>query len=138
MLKNIVCVQCPIGCKIKVELNEDGHIKSISGNRCPRGVEYAKDEIRDPKRVVPTSIRVLNGELPLASVKTDKPIPKRFIPELMKIVREIKVEAPVRVGDIVVKDLFGTRANLVVTRTVRRLDNGSKEVQKSSTRGSND
>ncbi|MCD6551556.1 DUF1667 domain-containing protein [Thermotoga sp.] len=138
MLKNIVCVQCPIGCKIKVELNEDGHIKSIIGNRCPRGVEYAKDEIRDPKRVVPTSIKVLNGELPLASVKTDKPIPKRFIPELMKIVREIKVEAPVRVGDIVVKDLFGTRANLVVTRTVRRLDNGSKEVQKSSTRGSND
>jgi len=83
MFKNVVCVQCPIGCKIKVELTEDGHIKSITGNRCPRGVEYAKDEIKDPKRVVPTSIRVLNGELPLASVKTDKPIPKRFIPELV-------------------------------------------------------
>ncbi|PLV55699.1 DUF1667 domain-containing protein [Thermotoga sp. SG1] len=137
MLKNVVCVQCPVGCKIKVELNEEGHIKSIIGNRCPRGVEYAKDEIRDPKRVVPTSIRVLNGELPLASVKTDRPIPKRFIPELMKIVREIKVEAPVKSGDIVLKDLFGTGANLVVTRTVRRLENGSKKVQEDSSCWSN-
>ncbi|ADA67461.1 protein of unknown function DUF1667 [Thermotoga petrophila RKU-10] len=137
MFKNVVCVQCPIGCKIKVELTEDGHIKSITGNRCPRGVEYAKDEIKDPKRVVPTSIRVLNGELPLASVKTDKPIPKRFIPELMKIVREIKVEAPVKAGDVVLRNLFGTGANLVVTRTVRRLEDGSKEIQKDSAGGSN-
>ncbi|PLV60165.1 DUF1667 domain-containing protein [Thermotoga sp. KOL6] len=137
MFKNVVCVQCPIGCKIKVELTDDGHIKSITGNKCPRGLEYAKDEIQDPKRVVPTSIRVLNGELPLASVKTDKPIPKRFIPELMKIVKEVKVEAPVKAGDVVLKDLFGTGANLVVTRTVRRLENGSQKFQENRAGGGN-
>lgn len=103
----------------------------------PQRCRIRKRRNQRSERVVPTSIRVLNGELPLASVKTDRPIPKRFIPELMKIVREIKVEAPVKSGDIVLKDLFGTGANLVVTRTVRRLENGSKEVQKDSARGSN-
>jgi len=55
----------------------------------------------------------------------------------MKIVREIRVEAPVKAGDVVLRDLFGTGANLVVTRTVRRLEDGSKEIQKDSAGGSN-
>ena len=130
MTKKIVCVQCPLGCKMKVDLDESGCIKAIFGNKCPRGAEYAKDEIKDPKRIVPTSIKVLYGECMLASVKTDKPIPKRLIPELMKLVRKIEVEAPVKSGYVVVRDLFGTGANLVVTRTVKRSANSYSENRK--------
>jgi len=116
--RKVVCVLCPLGCKIRIELDEEGNILSISGNKCPRGEGYAKDEIKDPKRVVTTSVKVLNGELPLASVKTDGPIPKKYIFELMKILKSVEMKAPVNVGDVVVRNIFETNVNVVITRSV--------------------
>jgi len=119
-LKRLVCVQCPLGCKISVELSDTNRILSIVGNRCPRGEEYARDELENPKRVLTTSVRVLNGEYPLVSVKTNKPVPKNLVPELMKTIRNLKVEAPIECGSVLVEDVLGTGADLVATRTVRR------------------
>ena len=116
--RKVVCVLCPLGCKIRIELDEEGNILSISGNKCPRGEGYAKDEIKDPKRVVTTSVKVLDGELPLASVKTDGPIPKKYIFELMKILKNVEMKAPVNVGDVVVRNIFETNVNVVITRSV--------------------
>jgi len=116
--RKVVCVLCPLGCKIRIELDEEGNILSISGNKCPRGEGYAKDEIKDPKRVVTTSVKVLDGELPLASVKTDGPIPKKYIFELMKILKSVEMNAPVNVGDVVVRNIFETNVNVVITRSV--------------------
>ena len=118
--KNLVCVLCPLGCKIKVEIDDEGNIVDLSGNRCPRGKEYAEDEIKNPKRVVTTSVKVQGGELPLASVKTDGPIPKERIFDLMKMLKRITVSAPVKIGDVVVKNVFGTGVNVVITRSVEK------------------
>lgn len=118
--KKIVCVLCPMGCKINIELDEKDNILSIKGNRCPRGEGYAKDEIKNPKRVVTTSVKIINGELPLASVKTDGPIPKKYIFDLMKILKNIKAEAPVKVGDVVIQNVFDTNVNVVITRSVEK------------------
>ena len=123
--REVVCVLCPLGCKIKIELDEEGNILSVSGNRCPRGKKYAEDEIKDPKRVVTTSVKVLNGELPLASVKTDGPIPKKYIFELMKILKDVKVKAPVNIGDVVVRNIFKTNVNVVITRSVGEKTSGN-------------
>jgi len=123
--REVVCVLCPLGCKIKIELDEEGNILSVSGNRCPRGKKYAEDEIKDPKRVVTTSVKVLNGELPLASVKTDGPIPKKYIFELMKILKDVKVKAPVSIGDVVVRNIFKTNVNVVITRSVGEKTSGN-------------
>lgn len=124
--RRVVCVLCPLGCKIRIELDEKGNILSIKGNRCPRGEGYAKDEMKNPKRVVTTSVRVLDGELPLASVKTNGPIPKKYIFDLMEILKKIELKAPVKVGDVVVRNVFGTNVNVVITRSVekRRSDGG--------------
>lgn len=123
--REVVCVLCPLGCKIRIELDEEGNILSVSGNRCPRGKRYAEDEIKDPKRVVTTSVKVLNGELPLASVKTDGPIPKKYIFELMKILKDVKVKAPVNIGDVVVRNIFKTNVNVVITRSVGEKTSGN-------------
>ena len=123
--RKVVCVLCPLGCKIKIELDEEGNILSVSGNRCPRGKKYAEDEIKDPKRVVTTSVKVLNGKLPLASVKTDGPIPKKYIFELMKILKDVKVKAPVSIGDVVVRNIFKTNVNVVITRSVGEKASGN-------------
>jgi CxxC motif-containing protein len=100
-----------------VEL-KDGKIERIEGNRCPRGEAYAREEITDPKRVLATSVKVLGGDYPLVSVRTDRPIPKRLIPEIMEIVRGLCVKAPVEIGQVLVANLAGTGANLIATRRV--------------------
>ncbi len=121
-MDRVVCVQCPVGCKIKYELL-DGKIVKVEGNRCPRGIAYLEDELKEPKRVVPTSVKVVGGNYPLVSVKTSKPIPKKYIPQLMKKLREIEINAPVKAGDVILKNVFDTGVDVVATRTVLKDSN---------------
>ncbi|APT76179.1 molybdopterin oxidoreductase [Marinitoga sp. 1137] len=120
MAKDLVCVRCPIGCKVHVEYTQNMEIINISGNRCPRGKEYAIQEIKDPHRILVTSIKVKNGKYPLASVKTTEAIPLRLFEEAMKEINKIEVEAPVKRGDIVIEGFMNTSANLIITRTVEK------------------
>ena len=82
--KEITCIVCPIGCKIFVRM--DGtNIEKIDGYKCKRGIAYARSEVLDPRRVLTSSVLVSNGEWPLVSVKTSKPIPKNKIFDVLKI-----------------------------------------------------
>ncbi len=119
--KTLTCVSCPIGCEITVK-TEHGKVIKTSGNRCPRGETYARQEAIDPMRVLPTSVRVIGGRCPLVSVKTDRPVPKRLIAEIMQHVRKMSIRAPVEIGQIIASHLNGTDANLVATRTVPRAE----------------
>ncbi len=74
----VTCIVCPMGCTITVTIR-NGEIVSIEGNRCPRGADYAREEVLEPKRVVMTVLRVREGDLPVVSVKTSRPIPKKLI-----------------------------------------------------------
>jgi len=114
----IVCVQCPMGCKLKITMDEENKISDIAGYTCERGKQYAIQEITDPKRIIPSSIKVVNGELALVSVKTDRPVSKKLIPEIMIIIKNSMVTAPVKVGQVLVKNILGTGADIVATRQV--------------------
>lgn len=118
MIRTLTCISCPLGCTLRVELDEGSLIK-IEGNRCPRGASYAREEVIDPKRVLSTSVRVVGGDYPLVSVRTDRPIPKRLLLEAMKQIRTLIVEAPIEIGQVVIADLLNTGANVVATRVVR-------------------
>ena len=117
--KRFTCLSCPIGCALTVQI-DDNKVVGISGNQCPRGDAYGRQEALEPMRVLPSSVRVVNGTRPLLSVKTDCPIPRRLIPEAMRLIREVAVEAPIAIGNIVLTDILGTGANLVATREIRR------------------
>ncbi|MEA3238776.1 MAG: DUF1667 domain-containing protein [Candidatus Bipolaricaulota bacterium] len=116
--KKLICVSCPIGCEIRVKM-VDGVVTSISGNRCPRGEAYARQEAIDPMRVLPTSVRLVGGDRPLVSVKTDQPVPKRLIGQIMNHIRTLSVNAPVEIGQVLTENILGTEANLIATREVR-------------------
>ncbi len=107
-----------MGCQMKVTLDDDGKFVSVKGNRCPKGEAYARDEVTDPKRVVTSSVKVVGGKMQLVSVKTDGTIPKRLILDAMKSIKSSSVDAPVKCGDKVIKDLLNTGVNVVATRTV--------------------
>ena len=116
---NIVCIVCPKGCRMLVESNH-GEIMNISGFSCPKGKEYAEKEFINPTRVLPTSVRVKLGELPLVPVKTNGPIPKESLLPAMREVAKVQIEAPVYIGQIIVENIMGTGIDIVATRDILR------------------
>ncbi len=120
----MTCVVCPIGCNLKVTMDGNGKFLSVTGNKCLKGAIYAKEEVTEPKRILPTNIKVVGGELPLVSVRTEKPIPKKLLFEAMEVIRTFKVKAPVKRGQILIKNLLGTGVNVIATRTVK-MDKGT-------------
>lgn len=115
--KEFVCIRCPLGCNIAVEM-EDADIKNITGNTCPRGADYVTKELTDPRRIVTSLVRVKGGELPVVSVKTAADIPKDKISDCIKALKEIELTAPVHMGDVVVEDVCGTGVDIVATANV--------------------
>ncbi|MEM3478644.1 MAG: DUF1667 domain-containing protein [Candidatus Bathyarchaeia archaeon] len=98
-------------------LLKDGKVVLVEGNRCQRGVTYAHSEVK-PKRALITVVKVHGGVLPVVSVKTSKPIPKDLIPEAMKAISKISVKAPIKIGDVIIKDLFSLGVDIIATREV--------------------
>lgn len=115
----VTCIICPLGCEIEVQMEGD-KIVNITGYTCPRGKEYAIQEVTAPKRIVMSVVKVKNGDFPTVSVKTDKPVLKELIPAIMKELAKIKVNAPVEIGQIIVENIANSGANIVATRPVQR------------------
>ncbi|MBN1785291.1 MAG: DUF1667 domain-containing protein [Candidatus Bathyarchaeota archaeon] len=117
MKKEIICIGCPMGCYLTIDY--DGKtIQNVSGNRCKVGLEYAEKEISNPERTLTSTVRVKNGHLPLVSVRTNKPLPKGRIFDTMDLLAKVEVEAPIKIGDQIVENLFGTGVNIVATKNV--------------------
>lgn len=106
---DLVCIVCPFGCRMKVK--KIGNKVVVAGNKCPRGEKYAIEEATMPTRTVTTSIKTANG---VASVKTDKPVPKDKIKEVLSVIEKTYVKSP-HYGEIVIHNVAGTEANVVVT-----------------------
>ena len=113
--KEFVCIRCPLGCNIAVKL-ENNRIESITGNTCPRGAEYVTKELTDLRRIVTSLVRLEGGELPVVSVKTAGDIPKDKIMECIRTLKAVTLKAPVRVGDVVVKNVCGSGVDVIATR----------------------
>ena len=107
--QEITCIVCPQGCVINV--SGSGNDLKVEGHTCQRGYDYAVKEFTNP-------VKVEGGSLSLVSVKTEKPIPKKRIMELMQEIKKAKVDAPVEVGDVIIDDLGGTKVKLIATKKV--------------------
>lgn len=114
---NLICIGCPLGCPLTVEM-EGNEVKSVSGNTCPRGAAYAKKELTNPTRIVTSTVRVAGGRLAMVSVKTESDIPKGKIFECVKALKDVEVVAPVKIGDVIVKNVAGTGVNVIATKNV--------------------
>jgi len=117
MKKELTCIGCPIGCSLEVDL-EDNNVIKVTGNVCKRGADYAVKECTNPTRIVTSSVVVENGEIDVVPVKTENDIPKDKIFDVVNELRNVKVKAPINVGDIIVENICGTSVNIIATRKV--------------------
>ena len=101
----LICIKCPRGCNLIV----DG--ENISGNMCPKGIDYAKEEQTNPVRIVTTLIKVGSSVVP---VKTSCEVPKARIDDVLKEVSKINVEHT-NIGDIVLSNILDLGADIIVT-----------------------
>ena len=113
MKRNLTCIVCPIGCDISVEY-ESGKVISVIGNTCPRGARYAESEITNPVRTITTTVKSACGKI--IPVKTSEPISKEKVFDAMKIINNVKPFLPIKAGDVIIKDIFGS--SLVATQSV--------------------
>lgn len=112
--RELTCIGCPLGCTLIVEM-EGTKVVSIAGNTCPRGKTYAEKEVTNPTRIVTSTVKVSGGDRNLVSCKTKCDIPKGKIFDIMHALKEIVVEAPIKIGDVLVEDVAGTGVEIVAT-----------------------
>lgn len=117
MIKEMICINCPMGCRLTVDDTDKNNI-IVSGNTCPRGKIYAVNEVTAPKRMVTGSVRVVGGTIPMVSVKTREAIPKELIFESLELLKHVTLNAPVHIGDIAQADICGCGVDFVVTKNV--------------------
>lgn len=120
MMQTYTCIICPNGCELQVDMMKDRRtIKKVEGNLCPKGAEYARQEVQDPRRTIATSVLVQGGVLPLASVRLSKAVPKNQIFDVMGAIKKITLQAPVQAGSVILFNVLDSGSDVIVTRSVK-------------------
>lgn len=116
MQKEYICIHCPLSCDLT--LTDDNGILSVTGNTCKRGEDYAKNEYRNPLRMLTTTLRLEQGDSKLLPVISSDMIPKEKLGECLDLLYSISVTAPVASGDVVYKNILNTGVDILAAKTV--------------------
>ena len=114
MEKKVICVICPAGCEGIVK-DAGNKINETIGFQCKKGNTYAEDEYLNPKRILTSTVKVKNYDYPVLPVRSDVPIPKSILFECMKIIKKTEVTAPVKNGQVIVKNILESGANIIAS-----------------------
>ena len=114
MKRELTCIICPRGCSLCVDI--DGEKSTVSGNGCPKGEKYGIEECTHPTRTVTSIVRVENRKNTMVSVKTASPVPKENIFDVMESIKKTSVKAPVKIGDIILTNIYGT--DIIATKDI--------------------
>lgn len=119
MVKQMICTLCPMGCQLEITKTSAGY--QVKGNSCPRGKGYAIQEVTDPMRTVTSTIRVNNGNRKLVSVKSSQAIPKDQMFDVIQAISEVVIEAPIKVGDVLLANVLGSGVDIIATCQIKKI-----------------
>ncbi len=114
-MKELICIVCPKGCHLRVDEADNYRVE---GNGCARGEVYGREELTNPTRTITSTVRIHGATYERCPVKTNAPIPKALIADAMRLLNEVDLQAPVRVGEVVIADVCGTGVAFVATRNM--------------------
>jgi len=117
-MTEMICITCPMGCHLSIERLSENDI-AVTGNRCARGEQYAREEMLSPRRVVTATCKVAGLSGPRrVPLRTKAAFPRERIPELLTLIYGLEMELPVRRGQVAIADALGTGIDVIVTRTM--------------------
>ena len=106
-----VCIRCPVGCHLVV--NEKNGEVVVTGNNCPRGAEYGRQELKNPKRTITTIFKLKNNGV--LSVRTKGAVEKSKYMQVLSAIKSAKEPTSFKVGDILVKNVSDTGVDVIIT-----------------------
>ena len=117
------CTTCPSECLLTVEVERNANgavveVRSVTGNSCPRGDKFAHQELTCPMRVLTTTVAVSGGDETLLPVRTAEAIPLALHAKAMDLIRGMVVNAPIRMGDVVLENLLDTNIDLIASMDI--------------------
>ncbi|MHB0896545.1 MAG: DUF1667 domain-containing protein [Spirochaetales bacterium] len=138
-MTEMICITCPMGCHLSIERLSESDI-AVTGNRCARGEQYAREEMLSPRRVVTATCKIAPSSIAAASVaptaalldavaadlsrprrvplRTKAAFPRERIPELLKLMYGLELRLPVQRGQVAIADALGTGIDVIVTRAM--------------------
>lgn len=116
------CKVCPIGCQLIISenINEPSGF-TVEGNSCSRGKDFAIQKMTNPKKVLTGKVIIKNGNIKHLPVKTTAPVPKNKVEDCFKVINSTEVSAPVKKGDIIIKNILGLGIDVVASRKVKAI-----------------
>ena len=118
--RQFICIVCPVGCSIVATI-EGNELIETRGQGCKRGIAFVREELTAPKRMLTTTVQVINGALPLVPVRSAEPLPKEKLLLVARELREVVLEAPVSAHQVVIKNVLNTGVDIVTSRALEAL-----------------
>jgi len=113
--ETIICIGCPLGCRVTVTRDRKGNVTTMKGADCKQGEKYVLKELQNPVRTLTATIRTGDETFPLLPVRTSRPVLKTLLRPIMKETVKAKVKPPVKEGDVIVRNVAKSKADLVAT-----------------------
>lgn len=114
----MICIVCPTGCKLTVTQTSEGMY--VEGALCKRGEVYGVKERTNPTRIVTSTVKIYGGELVRIPVRTESDVPKALILSCMMAINKVVLNAPVKMGDVVIKNILNTGVDLITSRSMKK------------------
>ena len=120
--KELVCIVCPRGCRLTLIPDEvQQGVYKVIGSGCNRGIDYGVKELVNPTRVITSTVKIKGSIMRRLPVRTKGDIPKSKVFECMKLLNDIEVYAPIKVGDIIVENILDTGLDLIATKSMDKV-----------------
>ncbi len=115
--REITCIVCPTSCRIQITGTMDE--PEITGYTCKRGLEHARNELYCPMRMLTSTVKILGAKFRVMPVISTKEVPKDKMKDCLEEIYRIQVTAPVQEGDIIIRDICHTGADIVAARSMK-------------------
>ena len=115
-----LCIGCPLGCRLEVDEDPAGDIVEIRGFACRKGKIFAENEHTDPRRMITGTVAINGGLWARLPVHATEQLPKDRMWDAINELRNIEVDAPIKLGDVIIDGILNTDVDIVASRDIPR------------------
>jgi CxxC motif-containing protein len=115
--KEIICIGCPMGCRVKVTADRGGII-SFNGNKCKDGEELVAKEFKSPRRILTATVLAEGSRQALLPVRSSMPISKDKIREAISFLATVRIKPPVNMEQLIIPNILETGADIIATKAL--------------------
>ncbi len=109
----MTCIICPRSCLLQAD-EEDGILK-VNGYKCLRGKYFAGTEMKNPVRMISSTVRTVYKDIPVLPVRVSAEIPRDRIFDVMAEINRITVDTPISKGDLIIRNVLGLGVDVIAT-----------------------